>query len=117
MQLILYLNMLCPEVLSFEADSSKTSFVVSKNVKLPSDEIFDQLKFCIPGSVHTPDTVKNVLSGDTEFYKVERNFPFDSLVDEQFLQTFAANGKLFLQTFVTSNDSDHFLCISPSGNF
>jgi len=111
--------MLCPEVQSFEIKSSKTSFSVSTNVKqvsVSSDEIFDRLKVCIPGSLHTPDALKAILSDDTEFYKVEKNFPFELLVDEQFLQTFLANGKLYLQTFVTSNDADHFLCILPSGN-
>ena len=109
--------MLCPEVLSFETKSSKSSAVLNKNVPVPTNQIFDQLKICLPGSLLTPDNLKLVLNGDTEFYKVKKDFPFQLLVQEEFVETFVRNGKLFLQTFVSSGHSDHFLAILPSGDF
>lgn len=110
--------MLCPEVLFFDVKSSKTSFDVSndsKKVSISPDDIFDQLKVCIPGTVHTPDDLKQILTRDTQLYQVKKEFPFELLVDDQFVKTFVQEGKLFLQTFASSSDNDHFLCILPSG--
>jgi len=110
--------MLCPEVLFFETKTSNRSSVVGgKDVVVPAADIFDQLKICIPGSISIPEDLRQVLNDDNEFYRVEKDFPFHLLVREEFIQTFVENGKLFLQTFVSSNDSDHFLAILPSGNF
>ena len=115
--------MLCPEVLNFEtkcSSSSRTVSGTSANVKeikklFDSNCVFEELKFFLPGTLHPPDDLKAVLNCDTEFYRAEE-FPFQILLQQDFLQTFILKGKLFLQTFVGSNPDENFLTILPSGN-
>ena len=116
--------MLCPEVLNFETKGSKISTQsgtsIDRNIEKNFDknDIFDELKFTIPGSLHPPDDLKQALLTDTEFYRAD-NFPLHVLLERDFVQTFireTIDDKLFLHTFVGPNcGSDNFLCILPSG--
>jgi hypothetical protein len=113
--------MLCPEVLFFETKSSSSSTVfgthTNNNVKdkvISNNEVFDQLKFVIPGSLFPPDNLNQALNLDTEFYQAD-DFQFQLLVEEEFLKTFIKKGKLFLQTYIGPNTNENFLCILPSG--
>jgi hypothetical protein len=113
--------MLCPEVLFFETKSSSSSTVFGthtttnfKDTVITNNDVFDQLKFVIPGSLFPPDDLHRALNFDTEFYQAD-DFQFQLLVEEEFLKTFIEKGKLFLQTFVGPNTNENFLCILPSG--
>jgi len=113
--------MLCPEVLFFETKSSSSSTVFGthtttnfKDTVITNNDVFDQLKFVIPGSLFPPDNLHQALNIDTEFYQAD-DFQFQLLVEEEFLKTFIEKGKLFLQTFVRPNTNENFLCILPSG--
>jgi hypothetical protein len=114
-------KMLCPEVLFLETKSSSSSTVFGthtttsvKDTVITNNDVFDQLKFVIPGSLFPPDNLHQALNIDTEFYRAD-DFQFQLLVEEEFLKTFIEKGKLFLQTFVGPNTNENFLCILPSG--
>jgi hypothetical protein len=49
-------------------------------MKVCRKEIFDEVKFVIPGSLHTPENLKAVITEDTDFYAADAGFNFQGSI-------------------------------------
>jgi len=116
--------MLCPEVLNAkcglktetQVNSWKTFRCESakKNgSKFTKSELLESIQIFLPNTLRVPDSILSTLTNDSEFYKVERKFQLETLIEESFINNFVNKGKLNISS--VGDFGENAVSLTPDG--
>jgi len=116
--------MLCPEVLNpkfslkteTKLDSWRTETSEPKiSTKFGKSELLQSIQIFLPNTLRVPNNIIVALTNDSEFYKVERNFPLCELLEEDFINNFVKQGKLNISSI--GDPEENHVYLTPDGTF
>ncbi|XP_046826355.1 ribonuclease P protein subunit p40-like [Vespa crabro] len=112
--------MLCPEVLDFKPPRNHIN-VERINYKRTDDpativkHYFNHVvSFIFPESNNIPDSVKNCISDDSDYYKI-KDLHTSELLNQEFIEAFIKKGELTLLTIGNKIDLCNTIAVTPNG--
>ncbi|XP_020300554.1 ribonuclease P protein subunit p40-like isoform X2 [Pseudomyrmex gracilis] len=113
--------MLCPETWNFKP--AQHCFSIDRR-DIEKDVIPEVIKthyfnhsisVVLPDTVIVPDSLRNCLSEDTEYYRINALRVCD-LLKREFIEAFVKNGEVSILTIDNKIDLQNSICVTPSGH-
>ncbi|XP_063622307.1 ribonuclease P protein subunit p40-like [Cydia splendana] len=111
--------MLCPEIYNFPSpkiiSSSKKhgNFEVAMST-IRSNTFYKSLIVTCPDEIHAPSSIEEVITEDTEYYKVS-NCPLTEFIKVDFIENFVKKGSLHCMSVVRNCVVENCAAITPDG--
>lgn len=117
--------MLCPEVLNAKCGLKTETRVNNwksfscdqkdKRSRFTKSELLESIQIFLPNTLRVPDSILSTLTNDSEFYKVERKFQLETLLEESFINNFVKKGKLNISS--VGDLEENRVSLTPDGTF
>lgn len=112
--------MLCPETSNFKPprhyismdrrDFTKIDISAGMNTHYFNHSV----SVVLPDTVTVPDTLRNCLSEDTDYYRINALQVCD-LLSTEFIEAFVKKGEVSLLTIENKIDMQNSICVTPTG--
>ncbi|KAM0731745.1 Ribonuclease P protein subunit p40 [Formica fusca] len=112
--------MLCPETYDFKPPRHYVSVDKRDFTKTDIPSVMDthyfnhSISVVLPDTVTVPDTLRNCLSEDTDYYRINALRACD-LLNAEFIEAFIKKGEVSLLTIENKIDLQNSICVTPTG--